>query len=1803
MNFSAEGDKLASVSIAPDYMLTIWDWETEAMGLHSKAFGQDVWNVQFSLDDPRRLTTSGIGHIRFWKMAATFTGLKLQGYIGKFGKIDLSDIENFIELPDGKVVSGTESGSLLLWEGNFIKCRFVQVGGKSCHDGSVSYMSYDRREKCLISASLDGTIKWWDFNAIDTAEVDSDQTMDFELLPIAEYSLSQRSGDAAGVGIKSMIDGGFVDNKRTFVVIDTKGRAQTLTFSTPHNNAKQKSSGKRLVDIIIANREKEQKLAAIAAAAEDEGDLTAQTSIAQEREGDSQSVVEMPAEPSPVAVAVDAFNFNIENNVFESFHAGKVCAVDTSPSEHLAATCGVDGVVRIIDYHSRTVIATRSFLHAATSIRWCGSTLDPTAKSIIVGFADGSLRLLTLGRGLDGNMSLLRRMVMKPHNEAITDIAFSYSNKYVATAGKDGSVFFLRCRPLESDQSVAWDPIKFVSTNAMAANNANNNQVVYCHRLCWSPTESQILLTCSDHALREVDLTQMFDPDATVEDGEGLTFEISLPYRTIGSAIDAIPLKNGLLQRVKKAETAISTARTDAVTEHEDGTAAATTAAVVTASAPASPQKKGKDKDAAEEPVSVALKVHCAAYALNRFGGEYIASASLNNTQHMLCEASLNDNTHVVEHNMGLYSVEAKDFPITPVVSYLRYGWTKRYLVIGLSDGTVQIRPSEYLEVFAKVASHNASFAGVVDVSMSFDDRYIVSVGGDGVMVVHRVRLDLLTARAPGLFKDLDAGVYGEEKVKRPTAKQTEENEPKYLTFVSSIHPALDDEKLFPDIISIEEQELLDKPAYSPDEESKDLPANAYSIQDNRLKLEEDAKRAAADELKSRIRASIRALRKDYEKIVKENDAIPSSVRLTSTEMAVDSEFFELLRGAGTDLQEEVHRECAYQAEFNERRLQKIQERVMRGLLIEEMPLYAFDVDGFHKISGKASEKRSSVSMVYSLRSAALDPAVSKIIEQVRLEVRQQELRESQIRSNEIAQKRATEAMDEMKLRLAKKEDQLKSEGSGIIGNEKSTENVNAAQQAAVAAAGEELSAARLRLQRRKERKEELTRHLHNKPSENDDDERDIRAIKQAERSIGDYKLKCADDYEVPEEQRINATKKLRQMAMLEDSILSLRLRFNERFLALRKLKREIVYSIRRSNTRIQQIDHELRQEQLSTTLWQPVLDASEFPDEFEEITESELKLYIQSNKGVAWDKSLPPPPQVLLGDKLEIGPNKKTNNIEVTRKRRPIVPVAHDPSQLENFLSDEKLIDFTPERTDQPKHYEVNESLLASAQIETVNIEKQKRFDEIESKIPVLKFAKMLLNNRMQSVAQQQSNLQVKAVDRRKKALNFERLMTLKNIEDNIIAFREAVDELRVDRHQVLCDIKLAEFKLLTLFQEYKLLQTFEGRDNALHQKQLRCKGEESEITALGFENKAKLETKAEEIQHWNDKLAQITQEFKSMLPENHPYLETLTKIFKKKVKRNKVGEADNEDEEEDDGDNEDEDEEDDEEVEDICPPGCDQMLFEKILDLREKKLDTEEVCSEIQKSIDDLKKTADRLKQREKQIAKEALQTEQEVQQFQLQKQAALNQINVVVPLRAGQVYTFEQSGLLTGPTDKPTDVVDTSDSNVSELLNTANRQLVSHIAMTSHTLFSTRYVSIFHPLSLHVFYHVSMLISALAKLKTRIADLHGEIDGAKDDFRTLHKERTRLLKEKEFQEKETDNWRDRCRELQMLKFGREIDLDELEGACDRTKEKEIEAVLNEERERFDGESSKLLHDVHLARERYMAVSRHSFFFNNRQ
>ncbi|XP_019404351.1 PREDICTED: cilia- and flagella-associated protein 44 isoform X2 [Crocodylus porosus] len=167
-DFNHSGTLLASVGSSPDYMLTVWDWKQEKIVLRSKAFSQDVYKVTFSLENEEQLTTSGTGHIKFWKMAHTFTGLKLQGALGRFGKTAVTDIVGYVELPDGKVISGSEWGNLLLWEGGLIKVELCRTGRRPCHSGPVNQLVLDEGE--LVTAGGDGYVRVWDFETIDTAD-------------------------------------------------------------------------------------------------------------------------------------------------------------------------------------------------------------------------------------------------------------------------------------------------------------------------------------------------------------------------------------------------------------------------------------------------------------------------------------------------------------------------------------------------------------------------------------------------------------------------------------------------------------------------------------------------------------------------------------------------------------------------------------------------------------------------------------------------------------------------------------------------------------------------------------------------------------------------------------------------------------------------------------------------------------------------------------------------------------------------------------------------------------------------------------------------------------------------------------------------------------------------------------------------------------------------------------------------------------------------------------------------------------------------------------------------------------------------------------------------------------------------------------------------------------------------------------------------------------------------------------------------------------------------------------------------
>lgn len=109
-------------------------------------------------------------------------------------------------------------------------------------------------------------------------------------------------------------------------------------------------------------------------------------------------------------------------------------------------------------------------------------------------------------------------------------------------------------------------------------------------------------------------------------------------------------------------------------------------------------------------------------------------------------------------------------------------------------------------------------------------------------------------------------------------------------------------------------------------------------------------------------------------------------------------------------------------------------------------------------------------------------------------------------------------------------------------------------------------------------------------------------AIIEARSTYGMYSLKMAGDYEVPENQQINASKKRQQMVLLEGSIHKLKVDFNNKILDLKHKKTEIIDMVKNMNGRIDQINKVL---ELEEKQFLPVIDEkAEYPQKFFNITD-----------------------------------------------------------------------------------------------------------------------------------------------------------------------------------------------------------------------------------------------------------------------------------------------------------------------------------------------------------------------------------------------------------------------------------------------------------------------------------------------------------------------------------------------------------------------------------------------------------------------
>ena len=1381
LDFSPDGTLLSSVGQNPDFLLTVWDWAEERITLHTKAFGQDVYKVAFSKEENAgRLTTSGTGHIRFWNMAKTFTGLKLQGEIGKFGKIDLSDIESFVELPDAKVVSGSESGHLLLWEGNFVKCRLVTskdspdlmykkagqdliFGDVPAHSGGIYSITYDKELDMIVTAGADGNIKFWPFPEIDVAEVDSDITMDYPIMPSKTIPLG------SDVSIKH-----FVDSGDSYLVEDASGALyrQSKTATSPD---------------------------------------TKETLL--------------------------------------TFHSGAVVGVAASPVDHYCATAGSDGKVCIWDYVSKAVVATYKNNHGCTSITAPPITVDKAGRIFTAGFEDGVMRCFTYS---DDVVTL--QQVIKPHNGPITSVSYSPDGKYVATGGEDGLCFVMKC-PDASDPTGAYTPIGFVSSEDEAPVTS----------VSWREDSSALLYSYTN-TMVEMDVSQ------------GL------------SALNVNSFEMKPKTRVYQYKDRPVIKETDEKEIEE---------------------KKGEDGQPDEPVEIIPPPISYACYKSGADKENFLIGLGAEKAG-KIYEGKFGDEYSLGEYHGGVAMRHLLEDEEISKVKHMSYSSSKKFVLTTCDDGSVTVRPTEELGFFTKYMMHDSTSGGASGAALSFDDEFLLTVGLDGLLAIYRLNPTAVTEAA--------VKAKGGEKLEEALSKSK-------FNFEDSGEGSSVPPEGFKEVFSSskegQEKAAAAAAAAAVDDITDDA---AYSIQDEKLRKEEDARKLAAEKKKDGVREVVASMQKEFSDLVKKNSNLPAEQQLTPDELRVDPEYDEILAEQGRHMIEEVELECAHESEKSSIRVEKLQKEYIDVLDFESFVVHGMKtnlaVPSF-PTNKPSQELQDMLELVHS--------------------VMHEDGGSSKGNFNSGSSDRKSRRSHRMS-RATKNRMNLADSGLDAEGKEK------------------KLSNAEKRKLMRMERQQLIDDLIEKKPADDADDPIDVKAIADAIKNLGDYKIKTSDNYEVPEDQQVNADKKKKQLVLLLESIHNIKVKFNKRLIAARDAKCVTYKSVKAFNDRIRSIDRQLDQSDQSKSLWEPELKVSEYPEDRSFFTQADIDAFLKSTESV------------------DEGAAKAACPL-VTVPSKSLVKAAEE-TKMSGVDWDEEAI-----------------KLAGSLPILRATFDA-----ESYGEMPVYEKGTTM------------SQLEEDELSEIRKKLTFQRALLMDKIDADVKNVDDQISMLRKDRLVFAGELKAAELRLSILSKELKLLHDFEAKDKMLTNKLEKAQRDKAEVVASISDCHGRLETKSVDLENWVEKEHEIMEEFKKIVPESNGFFDQLLKIFKRKIKRAKKrnndvddDEMDSEEESDDDYDESDSDEDEDE-VDDSCPPGCDTQLYETIIALREKRLDQEETLNEFQKELDELKKAHDRHIGRERQIDKDLKSTEVEIVKFQTEKQKEINELLVSIPLKIGQIKLWK-------------------------------------------------------------------------------------------------------------------------------------------------------------------------------------------------
>ncbi|XP_033874936.2 echinoderm microtubule-associated protein-like 6 isoform X2 [Acipenser ruthenus] len=162
VNFSATGKLLLSVGVDPEHTITVWRWQEGARVASKGVHADRIFVVEFRPDSDSQFVSVGIKHIKFWTLA----GGALMYKKGVIGSIEDARMQTMLSVAFGAnnlTFTGAINGDVYVWRDHVL----IRVVAKA-HTGPVFTMYTTLRDGLIVTGGKErptkegGAVKLWD---------------------------------------------------------------------------------------------------------------------------------------------------------------------------------------------------------------------------------------------------------------------------------------------------------------------------------------------------------------------------------------------------------------------------------------------------------------------------------------------------------------------------------------------------------------------------------------------------------------------------------------------------------------------------------------------------------------------------------------------------------------------------------------------------------------------------------------------------------------------------------------------------------------------------------------------------------------------------------------------------------------------------------------------------------------------------------------------------------------------------------------------------------------------------------------------------------------------------------------------------------------------------------------------------------------------------------------------------------------------------------------------------------------------------------------------------------------------------------------------------------------------------------------------------------------------------------------------------------------------------------------------------------------------------------------------------------